>query len=59
MHRQVLLASTLVALVSIPSYLVGHKLRQGDLSGLMFLTLAGLTACIVLLASAIMRASDR
>lgn len=54
--RQALIGTSLVALVSIPAFLVGQKLRQGpDLSLLM---LTALMAMVVVVASAIMRQMD-
>jgi hypothetical protein len=56
MFRFALLPALLVTLVTIPSYLLGQKLRQGDPSVFM-LTAAMFT--VILLASAIMRDLNR
>jgi hypothetical protein len=55
MLRQSLVASTLVALVSVPGFLLGQKLRQGDPSALALALVMGM---VVLVASAIMRQAD-
>jgi hypothetical protein len=55
MPRHSVIASTLVALVSVPGFLLGQKLRQGDPTAL---TLALVMAMVVLVASAIMRQAD-
>ena len=47
----------LVALVSIPAFLVGHKLRQSDAPSAFLLVVA--LAMVVLIASAIARQSGR
>ncbi|MDB4987678.1 MAG: hypothetical protein JWN04_2856, partial [Myxococcaceae bacterium] len=51
MIRYSLISSTLVALVSVPGFLVGQKLRQGEPSSL---ALAAVMMMIVFVASAIM-----
>ncbi len=51
-----LLASTLIAVVSIPGFLVGHTLRHGD--GSSALWLLPVLLMVVLLAGAIMRQSE-
>lgn len=55
--RSSLVSSALVALVSVPGFLVGQKLRQGDASAALMLALALLM--VVVIASAIMRVGDR
>lgn len=55
MPRHSVIASTLVALVSVPGFLLGQKLRQGDPTAL---ALALVMAMVVLVASAIMRQAD-
>jgi hypothetical protein len=57
MLRTPIAASTLVALVSVPGFLVGQKLRQGDPGSALMLALA--LMMVVVLASAIMRQTDR
>jgi hypothetical protein len=55
MFQSRIVASTLVAIVSVPGFLVGQKLKQGDMSSVV-----GLLACLltmIVLASAIMRQS--
>lgn len=55
MFQSRIIASTLVAIVSVPGFLVGQKLKQGDMSSVV-----GLLACLltmIVLASAIMRQS--
>jgi hypothetical protein len=56
MLRTNLISSALVALVSVPGFLLGQKLRAGDPSTL---TLAVVMMMVVLLASAIMRQGNR
>jgi hypothetical protein len=51
------ISSVLVALVSVPGFLVGQKFRQGDSSGALLLCLAMMM--VVMIASAIMRGNDR
>ena len=55
--RSSLVSSALVALVSVPGFLVGQKVRQGDSSGALLLALA--LVMVVVIASAIMRVGDR
>lgn len=57
MLRSSFVSSALVALVSVPGFLVGQKLRQGDSEGALLLALVLLM--VVVLASAIMRQGDR
>lgn len=56
MLRSSIAASILVALVSVPGFLVGQKLRHDDPMGALLIALAGMM--VVVLASAIMRQSD-
>ncbi|HEX5656179.1 MAG TPA: hypothetical protein VFX59_03250 [Polyangiales bacterium] len=56
MFQSRIVASTLVALVSVPGFLVGQRLQQGDLSAAVWLVPC--LAAVVLIASAIMRQSD-
>ena len=56
MTHSPVLASTLVALVSVPAFLVGHKLQHED--RLSVLLLVPLLLMIVLVASALMRQRD-
>jgi hypothetical protein len=56
MFQSRIVASTLVALVSVPGFLVGQRLQQGDLNAAIWL--ASCLAIVVLLASAIMRQTD-
>jgi hypothetical protein len=56
MFQSRIVASTLVALVSVPGFLVGQRLQQGDLNAAIWL--ASCLAIVVLLASAIMRQAD-
>ncbi|MDB4974592.1 MAG: hypothetical protein JWN48_2933 [Myxococcaceae bacterium] len=56
MPRNSIVASTLVALVSVPGFLVGQRLRQGDSSSVVML--AAVMMMVVVVASAIMRQSD-
>ena len=56
MHRGRIIAITLVALVSLPGFLVGQKLRQGDhINALIMLPLM---FAIVFVASLLMRQSE-
>jgi hypothetical protein len=55
--RSPLVSSVLVALVSVPGFLVGQKFRQGDSWSALLLCLALLM--VVVIASAIMRVGDR
>ncbi|MET0283916.1 MAG: hypothetical protein ABW352_05580 [Polyangiales bacterium] len=56
MFQHHIVASTLVAIVSVPAFLVGQRLQQGDTTAALWL--ASCLAVVVLLASAIMRQSD-
>lgn len=56
MFQSRIIASTLVALVSVPGFLVGQRLQQGDLHAAMWLTPC--LAVVVFIASALMRQSD-
>ena len=55
MGRRAWTAATLLCLVSLPGFCLGHKLRHGDTSVLL---LSALTVAVVLVASAIMRQLD-
>jgi hypothetical protein len=55
--RSSLVSSALVALVSVPGFLVGQKLRQGESAAALMLAVALLM--VVVIASAIMRVGDR
>jgi hypothetical protein len=57
MFRSAFVSSTLVALVTVPGFLVGQKLRQGDSSSALVMSLV--LTMVVLIASAIMRQGDR
>lgn len=56
MFQSRIVASTLVALVSVPGFLVGQRLQQGDTHAA--LSMAVCLAAVVMLASAIMRQTD-
>lgn len=56
MFQSQIVASALVAVVSVPGFLVGQRLQQGDVSAALWL--APCLAAVVLLASAIMRQTD-
>ncbi len=56
MFQSSIVASTLVAIVSVPGFLVGQRLQQGDTSAVLWLIPC--LAAVVLLASAIMRQTD-
>jgi hypothetical protein len=56
MFRTALLPTLLVTLVTIPSYLLGQKVRHGDPSVFM---LGAAMITLILLASAIMRDMNR
>lgn len=56
MRQSRLFAATLVTLASIPGFLIGQKLRQGDpITALLLLAPA---LFVVVIAAALMRASD-
>ncbi|MEY4510432.1 MAG: hypothetical protein RLZZ450_2554 [Pseudomonadota bacterium] len=55
--RSPFVSSALVALVSVPAFLVGDKLRQGDSATALTLSIALLM--VVAIASALMRVGDR
>jgi len=57
MLRSSFVSSALVALVSVPGFLVGQKVRQGDTTSALLLALA--LTMVVVIASAIMRQGDR
>jgi membrane protein DedA with SNARE-associated domain len=57
MFRSAFVSSALVALVTVPGFLVGQKLRQGDSSGALLMAIV--LTIVVLIASAIMRQGDR
>ena len=56
MFQSRIVASTLVAAVSVPGFLIGQRLRQGDDQAVLWL--APIMLLVVLLASALMRQSD-
>ena len=56
LHRERLYGPVLLALVSVPGFLIGQKLRSGDPQVAMLLV--PLTLLIVLVASALMRPTD-
>jgi len=57
MFRSAFVSSALVALVSVPGFVVGQKLRHGDSSGAFVMSLV--LTIVVSLAGAIMRQGDR
>ena len=57
MFQSAFVSSALVALVSVPGFLVGQQVRQGDFSGAQIMALV--LTIVVLIASAIMRQGDR
>ena len=57
MFRSAFVSSALVALVSVPGFVVGHKLRHGDASGAFVMAL--ILTIVVSIAGAIMRQGDR
>jgi hypothetical protein len=56
MFQSRIVASTLVAIVSVPGFLVGQRLKQGDADAAIWLLPC--LATVVLIASAIMRQTD-
>jgi hypothetical protein len=56
MFQSRIVASTLVAIVSVPGFLIGQRLQHGDTNAALLL--APFVAAIVLVASAIMRQAD-
>jgi len=56
MLRTPIAASTLVALVSVPGFLVGQRLREGESGNALMLALVMMM--VVVIASAIMRQRD-
>jgi hypothetical protein len=56
MFQSRIVASTLVAIVSVPGFLVGQRLQAGDTSAAVWLVPC--LAAVVFIASAIMRQTD-